>query len=88
MEQYGTTIIYFAVLAAIFYFMLIRPQQQRKKQHLQTVESLEPNVKVTTIGGIIGTVVKVKEKTIILKVADNVNIEMLKSSVAYLGEGE
>jgi len=88
MEQYGTTIIYFAVLAAIFYFMLVRPQQQRKKQHLQTVESLEPNVKVTTIGGIIGTVVKVKEKTIILKVADNVNIEMLKSSVAYLGDAE
>ncbi|WP_418792249.1 preprotein translocase subunit YajC [Phosphitispora sp. TUW77] len=88
MEQYGVTIIYFAVLVAIFYFMLIRPQQQRRKQHQRTVESLEPNVRVTTIGGIIGTVTKVKEKTIILKVADNVNIEVLKSSVAYMGEGE
>ncbi len=88
MEQYGTTILYFAVLVGIFYFMLIRPQQQRRKQHQNTIESLEPNVRVTTIGGIIGTVVKVKEKTIILKVADNVNIEMLKTSVAYIGEGE
>ena len=85
MEQYGSTILYFAVLVGIFYFMLIRPQQQRKKQHQQTIESLEPNVRVTSIGGILGTVVQVKENTIILKIADNVKIEMLKSSVAYVG---
>jgi preprotein translocase subunit YajC len=81
MEQYGT-IIYMVVLVAIFYFLIIRPQSQRRKQQQETINSLKPNVKVTTFGGLLGTVVKVKDDTIILKVAENVNIEVLKSAVA------
>ncbi len=87
MQQYGT-ILYLLVLVAIFYFLIIRPQQKRQKQHQQTIASLEPNVNVTTYGGILGTVVKVKEKTVILKVAENVKIEVLKSSIAYINKDE
>lgn len=81
MQQYGT-ILYMVALVAIFYFLIIRPQQKRQKQQQNTVNSLEPNVKVTTYGGILGTVVKVKDETIIMKVAENVKIEVLKSAIA------
>lgn len=81
MQQYGT-ILYMVALVAIFYFLIIRPQKQRQKQQQNTINSLEPNVKVTTFGGILGTVVKVKDETIIMKVSENVNIEVLKSAIA------
>lgn len=87
MDTYGT-ILYFLAFIAIFYFMIIRPQQQRQKQQQNTINSLKPNVNVTTYAGILGKVVKVKENTVILKVADNVEIEILKSAVAYLNKDE
>lgn len=87
MDTYAT-ILYFLAFIAIFYFMIIRPQQQRQKQQQNTVNSLKPNMNVTTYAGILGKVVKVKENTIILKVADNVEIEMLKTAVAYLNKDE
>jgi len=85
--QYGT-IIYLVVLVGIFYFLIIRPQQQRQKQAQATINSLEPNVNVTTYAGILGTVVKVKDTTVILKIAENVKIEVLKSAIAQVNESE
>ncbi|MDT3700843.1 MAG: preprotein translocase subunit YajC [Thermincola sp.] len=79
--QYGT-IIYMVALVAIFYFLIIRPQQQRQKQQQNTINSLAPRVKVTTYGGILGTVVKVKDDTVILQVAESTQIEVLKSAIA------
>lgn len=87
MQQYGT-ILYMVVLVAIFYFLIIRPQQKRQKQQQQTINSLQPRVKVTTYGGILGTVVKVKDDTIIMQVAENVKIEVLKSAIAYTNKPE
>jgi preprotein translocase subunit YajC len=69
-------------LVAIFYFLIIRPQQQRQKQQQNTINSLEANVRVTTYGGILGTVTKVKDETVILRVAENVKIEVLNSAIA------
>jgi preprotein translocase subunit YajC len=69
-------------LVAIFYFLIIRPQQQRQKQQQNTINSLAPRVKVTTYGGILGTVVKVKDDTVILQVAESTQIEVLKSAIA------
>ncbi len=87
MGQYGT-IIYLVVLVGIFYFLIIRPQQQRQKQAQATINSLEPNVNVTTYAGILGTVVKVKDTTVILKIAENVKIEVLKSAIAQVNESK
>lgn len=87
MGQYGT-IIYLVVLVGIFYFLIIRPQQQRQKQAQATINSLEPNVNVTTYAGILGTVVKVKDTTVILKIAENVKIEVLKSAIAQVNGSE
>jgi preprotein translocase subunit YajC len=71
-------------LFALLYFLMIRPQQQRQKKHQQMISSLKVNDQVTTAGGMLGTVVKIKEDTMVLRVADNVRIEFLKSAVTQV----
>jgi preprotein translocase subunit YajC len=68
----------------IFYFMLIRPQQKQQKKHQQMINDLKRNDEVVTVGGIHGTIINVKEKTFVLRVDDNVKIEVDKSAVSYL----
>jgi preprotein translocase subunit YajC len=68
----------------IFYFLLIRPQQKKQKEHTKMVSELKKNDEVVTNGGMHGTVVNVKDTTLILKVDENVKVEINKSAVAYL----
>lgn len=85
MEQYGT-IIYIVLLFALLYFLMIRPQQQRQKKHQEMIRGLKVNDNVVTAGGILGTVVKVKEDTLVLRVADGVRIEVLKTAIGQVRE--
>lgn len=66
----------------IFYFLLIRPQQKKAKEHQKLVESIKTGDQVVTSAGIHGTVTNVKEKTFIIKIADNVKVEFDRGSVA------
>ncbi len=68
----------------IFYFLLIRPQKQKEKEHLKMLEGINKNDEIVTLSGIHGTVVNVKEKTLILRIDENVKIEIEKSSIAYI----
>jgi preprotein translocase subunit YajC len=68
----------------IFYFLLIRPQKQKEKEHQKMLSNISKNDEVVTSGGIHGTVVNLKEKTLTLRVDENVKIEIEKSSVAYI----
>ena len=63
------------------YFLIIAPQRKKQKQLQQMIDSLESGAEVVTIGGIYGTITNVKERTFILKIADNTKIEILKSAV-------
>ncbi|MBN1871895.1 MAG: preprotein translocase subunit YajC [Candidatus Omnitrophica bacterium] len=72
------------LIFVIFYFLIIKPQKQKQSEHQKMVESLKKNDDVITIGGLHGTVVNVKDSTIILRIADNVKIELQKSAVAGL----
>lgn len=65
----------------IFYFLLIRPQQKKQKDHANMIAKLEKNDEVITVGGVHATIVEVREKTIILRIADNVKIEIEKNSI-------
>jgi len=85
MEQYGT-ILYIVALFGLLYFLMIRPQQQRQKKHQDLIKGLKVNDKVVTAGGIYGTVVKTKEDTLILRVADNVRVEVLKTAIGQVRE--
>jgi len=71
----------------IFYFLLIRPQQKKQKEHQNMVTELKKNDEVVTNGGIHGTVVNVKDSTLILRIDENVKIEINKSTIAYLKKG-
>jgi preprotein translocase subunit YajC len=59
---FGTLFMYVAI-AAIFYFILWRPQQRQRKQHEQTIRSLKRGDEIVTAGGIVGEVVHIKERT-------------------------
>lgn len=73
------TIIMLVVMVAIFYFMLIRPEKKRKKEAEELRTSLKVGDQITTIGGIVGTVVSIKdEKFVIETSADQVRIELMK----------
>ena len=69
---------------AIFYFMLIRPQQKKQKDHERMITELKKNDEVVTNGGIHGTVANVKDGTLTLKIDDNVKVEINKSAIAYV----
>ena len=69
---------------AIFYFLLIRPQQKKQKEHGKMIGELKKNDEVVTSGGMHGTVVNVKDNTLTMKIDENVKVEIDKASVAYL----
>lgn len=76
----------FPILAifVIFYFLLIRPQKEKEKEHQKMLSNLNKNDDIVTSSGIHGTIVNVKDKTVILRIDENVKIEVEKSSVAYI----
>lgn len=77
----------FIVLAALFgvmYFLLIRPQKKQIESRKKMMESLSADDIITTIGGIKGRVVSVSENSIILEIAENVKIELMKSAVGQI----
>ena len=76
-----TPIVYMVCIFAIFYFLAIRPQSQRQKQLDAMIKSVKTGDRIVTSSGIHGTVSNVKDTTLIVKIADNVKIELDKSSV-------
>jgi len=77
-------ILPFIIIFAIFYFLLIRPQKIQQKKHKETIGSVTKNDKIITSGGIHGVVIRVKEKTVILRVDDNAKLEIQKSAIAHV----
>ena len=72
----------FILIIFIIYFLMIRPQSKKAKQHQLMLAELKKGDKVVTIGGIYGVVVEVREKTFLIKVSNNTEMEFLKSSVS------
>lgn len=71
-------------IGVIFYFLLIRPQQKQRKQHQALIISLKTGDKVVTSSGIHGMIANVKDHTFLVKVADNVKLEIDKAAVTAL----
>jgi preprotein translocase subunit YajC len=74
------------IIFGIFYFLLVRPQMKRQKEHGKMIESLKKGDRVITTGGIHGTIVGVKDDIAVLKIADDVKVEVSKSCVAAIKE--
>ncbi len=80
------SIVMIVVMIAIFYFLLIRPENKRKKQANEMRSSLAVGDEITTIGGIVGTICAVKENSIVVETgADRVRIELMKWAVSSKG---
>ena len=70
------------IIFVAFYFLLIRPQQKKQKQHTELVSALQVGDEVLTAGGILGKVTGVSEHYAVVKVSDNTEIKIQKSSVS------
>ena len=80
------SIVMLVLLLVLFYFMLIRPENKRKKAAEELRNSLKKGDKVTTIGGIVGTIVQVNDATIIIETSeDRVRMELTKWAVSTTG---
>lgn len=72
----------FALIAVLFYFLLIRPQQQRAKEHRESISAIKRGDTVVLSSGVIGKVVRVEETELGLEIAQGVTIKVVKTMVA------
>ena len=80
-QQTLTLVLYFAVFFGIMYFLMIRPQQKQAKKRQAMMSGLRVRDQVITTGGIYGKIIKVKDDSVILQIADKVEVEMAKSGI-------
>ncbi|MCC6548952.1 MAG: preprotein translocase subunit YajC [Ignavibacteriaceae bacterium] len=76
-----STIVMFGAIFAIFYFMVMRPQQKRAKEREKMLSNVQKGDKVVTSGGLHGTVAGMEDNFIILQVSDNVKLKFEKAAI-------
>ncbi len=87
--QSGFFFGWIAIMIAIFYVMIIRPQRRREKERKELLGNIKTGDRVLFSGGMIGIVANVKEKTFTIKVADKTKVEVLRGAVTQvLGKDE
>ena len=84
----GGNLIMPLALVVMFYFLLIRPQQRQRKEMAARIASLQTGSKVVTTSGIYGIVHSIKERTVVIKVAEGTNIEFDKSAISSVQSKE
>lgn len=76
-----STVVMFGAIFAIFYFMVMRPQQKRAKEREKMLSNIQKGDKVVTSGGLHGTIAGMEDNTILLQVSDNVKLKFEKAAV-------
>ncbi len=79
-----TSIIMMVVMFAVFYFLLIRPQQKKAKERQKMLDAIQKGVEVVTNGGIIGRVTGISDKTLTIEISEKVRVRVLRSQVGGL----
>ena len=79
--NFFTSLIPFVLMAVVFYFLLIRPQQQRQKKHTAMISAIKRGDTVVTSGGLIGKVNKVSDTEISVDLAENVRVRVVKGMI-------
>lgn len=85
-SQTSSLILYFALLAVAFYFLIIRPQQTRQRQQRELMSKLKTGDRVVTVSGIFGTVESTDADTVMLRVAEGVVIEVARGAISQIVE--
>ena len=75
------------MIFVIFYFLLIRPQQKKQQQHQQMLQNLKRGDRVITSSGIYGTIDDIDDKTVQLKIANQVKVKMSRSAISGVEQG-
>ncbi|MBP7275019.1 MAG: preprotein translocase subunit YajC [Kiritimatiellae bacterium] len=73
-----------AMMLFVFYFLMIRPQQRREKERRAMMDGIKSGDRVAFAGGFIGIVTNVKERTLIIRIAENVKVEVARTSVSQV----
>ena len=81
-QSFITSLLPFAAIIAIFYFLIIRPQNKKQKETQKMLSTLKKGDKVVTIGGVHGTIQSVKESSVIVKVDENCKMEFSRSAIS------
>ena len=76
------------ILFVLMYFVLLRPQMKRQKEHEKLISAVKTGDRVVAGGGIYGTVTNIKGRVVVLKVADNVKIEVQRSTITSVEKAE
>jgi preprotein translocase subunit YajC len=69
------------LIFVVFYFLLIRPQQKRMKEHRTKIDAVRRGDKVVTGGGIVGTISKVEDQEVLVEIAENVRVRVMKATI-------
>lgn len=86
---FGSLLPMIAVMFAIIYFFMIRPEQKKQKERLEMLKNIKKGDKVLTSAGIIGVVGNIKENTVMVKIGENSVVEFTKSAIsAVINESE
>ncbi|MGD9896076.1 MAG: preprotein translocase subunit YajC [Candidatus Methylacidiphilaceae bacterium] len=83
-----SSLVTLALIFGVFYFLLIRPQQKARKEQERLIAGVKTGDRVVTSGGLLGTVTNVKEKTVMIRVAENVKVEVLKANLTSVTKAE
>jgi preprotein translocase subunit YajC len=80
-----TSLVPLVLLFVLFYFVLLRPQQKKAKEHAQLLKTVKPGDRIVTSGGVVAVVITVKDKTLNVRSAD-AKLEITKSAIAEITE--
>lgn len=76
----------FILIAVVFYFMIIRPQQKQQKQRKEMLDALKKGDQVVTVGGIYGELQALREDYVTLKIADQLEVKVSRSGISHVVE--
>jgi preprotein translocase subunit YajC len=83
-EQLLSTIVPFLLIIVVFYFLILRPQQKRQKDRQKLLESVRKGDRIITTGGLHGMVEGIEDKSVLVKIDDNVKVKIEKSGIAVI----
>jgi preprotein translocase subunit YajC len=80
------SIVWLVMFAGLMYFLVIRPQQVQQRKRNEMLASLHVGDRIVTLGGLVGDITQVRDEALTVKIADRVEVEIMKSGIGYKKE--
>lgn len=82
--QVYSSLLWLVLVSVMMFFMVIRPQQKQQRSRVEMLKNIKTGDKIVSVGGLVGVITQIRDDAISLKIADRVEIELLKSGIAYI----